>query len=521
MAYSIKDWEDIDKFLTIVRTIDRFEKCETVYDLFGIKDKNASYSEVELIIDSFVKIYAGSNAPKYKDIGKKIPGEAERIKSVLKDYRKEYNDYLKKNDPRIKRLKQNFDFCTKKDKVLDSKEKANLIEHGIEDGLEESEIITCINEWLIDAGVKDGSGGFNNSHDNSPSYSKSNPYNSHDKSSSYTKANPILSILFDKSNIIPFILVLFFVVFVNSIHSCSNSKKDVISVETPTAQVAPSPSKVPPVANALDTIAVEIPSAQVAEPPVANTLATLAAAVPLSDEEKAKLLAKFVLIHGGVFTMGSPEGEAGRELSETQHQVRLSDFSISKYAVTATEFKRFVDATGYQWVYGFQGNENLPVVNVSWNDAVAYCTWLSAETGRIFRLPTEAEWEYACRAGSTTAFNTGENLTTNQANYNGNFTVVAVNTFAPNAWGLYNMHGNVSEFCNDVYSYDYYRECKVKGLVENPAGPAPDMGSTSSRIRRGGSCYAKAVDCRSASRDLYPPYYRGGNGVGFRLVLVP
>ena len=290
---------------------------------------------------------------------------------------------------------------------------------------------------------------------------------------------------------------------------------------SPTAQVAPSPSKVPPVANALDTIAVEIPSAQVAEPPVANTLATLAAAVPLSDEEKAKLLAKFVLIHGGVFTMGSPEGEAGRELSETQHQVRLSDFSISKYAVTATEFKRFVDATGYQWVYGFQGNENLPVVNVSWNDAVAYCTWLSAETGRIFRLPTEAEWEYACRAGSTTAFNTGENLTTNQANYNGNFTVVAVNTFAPNAWGLYNMHGNVSEFCNDVYSYDYYRECKVKGLVENPAGPAPDMGSTSSRIRRGGSCYAKAVDCRSASRDLYPPYYRGGNGVGFRLVLVP
>ena len=494
MAYSIKDWEDIDKFLTIVRTIDRFEKCQTVYDLFGIKDKNASYSEIEIAIDSFVKTYAGSNAPKYKDIGKKIPGEAERIKSVLKDHRKEYNDYLKKNDPRIKRLKQNFDFCTKKDKVLDSKEKANLIEHGIEDDLEESEIITCINEWLIDAGVKEEGKGSYVSHDKSPSYSKSNPYDSHDKTSSYTKANPILSILLDKSNIIPFILVLFFIVFVNFNHSCSNSKNNVISVETPSAQVAPSPSIAAPAANALG-----------------------AEAAPLSDEEKAKLLANFVPIRGGEFTMGSPEGEVHRELSETQHQVRLSDFSISKYAVTAAEFKRFVDATGYQWDYGFQGKENLPVVNVSWNDAVAYCTWLSAETGRIFRLPTEAEWEYVCRAGSTTPFNTGEKLTTDQASY-GISGAVAVNTFAPNAWGLYNMHGNVSEFCNDIYSNDYYRECKVKGLVENPTGPALDI--SRSRVRRGGSCYAKAVDCRSAKRDLITPDYRSST-VGFRLVLVP
>ena len=259
----------------------------------------------------------------------------------------------------------------------------------------------------------------------------------------------------------------------------------------------------------------------------------------------------FVFIRGGEFTMGSPENEVGREdhiivnsnsndefsfsprlwdreilhqSSETQHQVKLSDFYMGKYAVTVGEFRKFVEATGYQteaekrvlsdivvnnetwkavainWRHGVsdsmrpQNEENHPVLHVSWNDAVAYCKWLSKETGKKFRLPTEAEREYACRAGTTTPFNTGNNLTTDQANYDGNYpyndnpkgvyreNTVAVNSFVPNAWGLYNMHGNVFEWCSDWYGGTYYDECKANGTVTNPAGPSKG----SDRVLRGG-----------------------------------
>ena len=255
--------------------------------------------------------------------------------------------------------------------------------------------------------------------------------------------------------------------------------------------------------------------------------------------------ANFVLIRGGEFTMGSPASEVNRQNDETQHQVRVSNFSISRYAVTFAEFKRFVEATGYRTVAA-QGNisdnwhqgvssivrppseENHPVLFVSWNDAVAYCKWLSAKTGKRFRLPTEAEREYACRAGSRTPFNTGENLTTNQANYDGNYpynhnpkgvylkNTVAVNSFAPNAWGLYNMHGNVWEWCSDWYGEKYYDDCKAKGMVNNPVGPA----TGSLRVIHGGGWYCYAGHCRSASRNHYIPGHRGGN-IGFRVVFVP
>ena len=280
--------------------------------------------------------------------------------------------------------------------------------------------------------------------------------------------------------------------------------------------------------------------------------------------------ANYVLIRGGEFTMGSPVGEPGRAeitaflqkngiaYSETQHQVRLSNFSMSRYAVTVAEFRRFVEATGYRtdaetgggsfiwngsefvtkegvnWRHGVSGNvrpqseKNHPVLHVSWNDAVAYCKWLSAKTGKHFRLPTEAEREYACRAGSRTPFNTGENLTTNQANYNGNYTynnnpkgvyrqnTVAVNSFVPNSWGLYNMHGNVLEWCSDWYGGTYYDDCKAKGTVTNPQGPA----TGSYRVLRGGSWYFSAGGCRSAYRFGGAPGCRG-DAVGFRPVFVP
>ena len=266
----------------------------------------------------------------------------------------------------------------------------------------------------------------------------------------------------------------------------------------------------------------------------------------------------FVFIPGALFTMGSPQGEVDRSENETQHQVRVSDFYISKYAVTVAEFRKFVEACGYRtdaekgdgsyvwdgnewkkgaginWRYGVSGSERTqaeeshPVVHVSWIDAVAYCKWRSAKTGEPFRLPTEAEWEYACRAGTTTAFNTGDNLTTGQANYEGNYpynnnqkgvyreNTVPVDSFAPNAWGLYNMHGNVWEWCGDWFSQKYYDECKASGIATNPSGPA----TGSARVLRGGDWCSDAGYCRSAFRYSVAPGLRS-SFVGFRLVFVP
>ena len=277
----------------------------------------------------------------------------------------------------------------------------------------------------------------------------------------------------------------------------------------------------------------------------------------------AALPANFVLIPGGEFTMGSPEGEVGRaavkaayqkngwDFNETQHQVRVSKFAMSKYAVTVAEFRRFVEASGYKtdaekegwsvivsngevkkgegvnWRYGVSGSvrpqseENHPVLHVSWNDAVAYCLWLSAKTGKRFRLPTEAEREYACRAGTRTAFNTGEKITIQQANFideQGQWRsgTVPVDSFAPNAWGLYNMHGNVNEWCSDWYSGTYYDDCKAKGTVINPVGPA----SGSGRVVRGGGWDGGAGNVRSAFRGNYTPGTRYII-IGFRPVFVP
>ena len=268
--------------------------------------------------------------------------------------------------------------------------------------------------------------------------------------------------------------------------------------------------------------------------------------------------ANFVLIRGGEFTMGSPANEPDHESDETQHQVKVSDFYLCRYAVTVAEFRKFVEASGYQtdaekgdgsyawdgnawqkraginWRYGVSGSvrpqseENHPVLHVSSKDAIAYCDWLSKNSNKKFRLPTEAEWEYACRAGTTTPFHTGENLTTDQANYDGNYpynnnqkgeyreNTVPVDSFLPNARGLYNMHGNVYEWCSDWYGGLYYDECKAKGVVENPAGPE----TGSDRVLRGGYWCSYARCCRSAYRDLNAPDFRG-NCVGFRLVFVP
>jgi formylglycine-generating enzyme required for sulfatase activity len=181
-----------------------------------------------------------------------------------------------------------------------------------------------------------------------------------------------------------------------------------------------------------------------------------------------------VKIQGGTFMMGSPANEPGRDSDETQHQVTVSSFYMNRYEVTQAEYRAVMWTNPSR----FKG-DNLPVEEVSWYDAVAYCNqrseaeglnpayvingtdvrWNRAVNG--YRLPTEAEWEYACRAGTTTPFNTGDNITTDQANYEGNNPYnnnakgvyrerpVNVGSFAANPWGLYDMHGNVWEWCWD------------------------------------------------------------------------
>lgn len=196
----------------------------------------------------------------------------------------------------------------------------------------------------------------------------------------------------------------------------------------------------------------------------------------------------FVHIKGGTFLMGSPENEPQREVErEMQHSVKVNDFFMLRHPVTIKQFENFIYSTDYKtdadkeaysnigdekksilkpnknWRCDVQGDiqtdNKHPVIEVSWNDAVAYCQWLSKDSILQFRLPTEAEWEYACRAGTTTPFHTGDNLATAQANYDGNYTynknakgkfinkTTPVGNYASNAWGLYDMHGNVWEWC--------------------------------------------------------------------------
>ncbi len=238
-----------------------------------------------------------------------------------------------------------------------------------------------------------------------------------------------------------------------------------------------------------------------------------------------------VFIKGGTFMMGSPSSEVNRGDDEYQHSVTLSDFYMGKYEVTYEQYDAFCNSTGRSkpsdngW-----GRGSRPVTNVSWNDAVAYCEWFSKKSGKTYRLPTEAEWEYACRAvassasATSTPFNTGNCLNSSQANYrwdnpynrcsNSNTTplikTMPVGSYSPNTWGLYDMHGNVWEWCSDWYSADYYKSSPQN----NPKGPTT---AQSYRVLRGGSWYYYAQRCRSAYRSNYTPDNRN-YCMGFRLV---
>lgn len=249
-----------------------------------------------------------------------------------------------------------------------------------------------------------------------------------------------------------------------------------------------------------------------------------------------------LLIKGGTFQMGSPDNEMQRESDEIQHKVTLDDFYISPYEVTQEEYETVM---GENPSY-FDG-ENLPVENVSWFDAIEYCNKLSEQEGFTpvytidgdhvswnlsangYRLPTEAEWEYAARAGTTTPFNTETSISDEEANYYGHYpygieenyfsqsnletqpgeyrqTTVEVNHFEPNDWGLYNIHGNVREWVYDYYgAYD-------SNQVDNPTGPV----TGSLKVNRGGGWNDYAKHLRSAYRSSLPPEQSDSN-LGFRI----
>ncbi|MDR0315916.1 MAG: SUMF1/EgtB/PvdO family nonheme iron enzyme [Treponema sp.] len=276
---------------------------------------------------------------------------------------------------------------------------------------------------------------------------------------------------------------------------------------TPAAQPAPVSATVPTPAPASATV---------------TPTATTARSVPHG----------FALINGGTFTMGSPADEPERDDDETQRHVTVSSFLMRRHEVTQAEYQEVMGKNPSS----FKG-DNLPVDSVNWYDAIEYCNKRSQNEGLTpaytidgvnvrwdrdangYRLPTEAEWEYACRAGTTTPFSTGNNITANQANYNGNYPynnnakgenrqrTTPVGTFAPNPWGLHDMHGNVFEWCWDWYG-DY------PGMAQtDPAG----VSFGTSRVVRGGSWNNSAGGARSALRNIITPSFRYAF-VGIRLV---
>ena len=230
------------------------------------------------------------------------------------------------------------------------------------------------------------------------------------------------------------------------------------------------------------------------------------------------------LIPPGEFTMGSPMTEAGRSERETEHRVRITKpFYLSVHEVTQQQYEK-VMGNNPSWFGGLgHGNDRasaidtsqLPVERVTWHESVAFCRKLSEHQGAKYRLPTEAEWEYACRAGTSTAYSCGNDVRQlpQYAWYEDNSknTTHPVGKKLPNAWGLFDMHGNVSEWCQDWYAR--YGNEKV---ASDPAGPASADSIAPHRVLRSGAFNLQPKCGRAADRYSNLPGYRDPN-VGFRL----
>ena len=232
---------------------------------------------------------------------------------------------------------------------------------------------------------------------------------------------------------------------------------------------------------------------------------------------------KLTYIPSGSFMMGSPKGEDGREWDEDQHQVTITkDFYMSTTEVTEDQFRQ-VMGMSYKPEQGVHANDSdlthmaQNPIRVSWQEAVKFCKTLSKLEGKVYRLPTEAEWEYACRANTKQAFNTGNTISISQA------TTKESNLSSPakcssksaNTWGLYDMHGNVWEWCSD-WSFMYNA-----GPASDPQGPTEEFANENEldmKVVRGGSYDDPAIKARSANRWEYSPSVTSKR-IGFRIVL--
>jgi formylglycine-generating enzyme required for sulfatase activity len=236
-----------------------------------------------------------------------------------------------------------------------------------------------------------------------------------------------------------------------------------------------------------------------------------------------------VLIPGGTFMMGSPDGETGADDDEKpQHEVTVPQFFMGRYPITQAQWR---EVAGYPQVdrqltpdpSHFKGN-NRPVESIDWDDATEFCQRLSQRTGRQYRLPSEAEWEYACRGGTQTPFSFGNYISTELANYDGSEygespeceskgETTDVGSYPPNNFGLCDMHGNVWEWCEDDWHESY------EGAPTDGGAWLEENRTETKRLLRGGSWYFVPGICRSAFRDRYS---RAGRyyGIGFRVLCV-
>jgi formylglycine-generating enzyme required for sulfatase activity len=269
---------------------------------------------------------------------------------------------------------------------------------------------------------------------------------------------------------------------------------------------------------------------------------------------------EMVSIKGGLFFMGSQDGMTNER---PVHAVVVSDFEIGKYEITNDEFAAFVEDTGYVteaeklgsgriardrgfgYYPGFnwrewnaqgsnlEGRGRQPVVQVSWNDALSYCRWLSEKTGHPYRLPTEAEWEYACRGGTQTRYWWGDSFDQTKVNTmgmwissseepwpkEGHTLTTEVDAYTPNPFGLHDMIGNLWEWVADYAADDYYLQ--LVRLKESPAVDPQGPANGINRSMRGGGWHAIAPRCRCAYRYTQdPPSYRSDH-TGFRVVRTP
>lgn len=242
----------------------------------------------------------------------------------------------------------------------------------------------------------------------------------------------------------------------------------------------------------------------------------------LSLDLGGELKLELVLIPAGTFDMGSPDTEESRKSGEKKHAVTISKpFYMAKYEVTQEQYEAIAKENQSK-----NKGPKLPVERVTWEEATKYCEKLSEKSAKAVKLPTEAQWEYACRAGTTAPFSFGETIAADQANYNTDekygtgvkvekkeSKTVAVGSFKPNAWGLYDMHGNVWEWCRDWYDSKY-----PDGAATDPEGPKAGTEDPASRVLRGGSFISPPSILRSAARDTLAPTFRNSHG-GFRVIV--